>query len=70
MRQYSLLAVLSVSMVVIATAFVKKETEHPDKHLEIVLRNIGHLVLPQELIEEKVGESLSNETEPVPGIIR
>jgi hypothetical protein len=26
-------------------AFVKKGNEHPDKHLEIVLRNIGHQVL-------------------------
>ncbi|MET0463362.1 MAG: helix-turn-helix domain-containing protein [Chitinophagaceae bacterium] len=26
-------------------AFVKKENERPDKHLEIVLRNIGHQVL-------------------------
>jgi hypothetical protein len=45
MKQYSLFAVLSVSMIVFAMAFVKKETEHPDKHLEIVLRNIGHQVL-------------------------
>jgi len=26
-------------------AFVKNSNEYPDKHLEIVLRNIGHLVL-------------------------
>ena len=26
-------------------AFVKESNEHPDKHLEIVLRNIGHQVL-------------------------
>lgn len=26
-------------------AFVKKESEHPGKHLEIVLRNIGHQLL-------------------------
>lgn len=45
MKQYSLFAVLSVSMIVFAVAFVKKETEHPDKHLEIVLRMIGHQVL-------------------------
>ena len=45
MKQYSLFAVLSVSVVVIAMAFVKTENEQPDKHLEIVLRNIGHLVL-------------------------
>jgi hypothetical protein len=45
MKQYSLFAVLSVSMIVFAMAFVKKGKEHPDKHLEIVLRNIGHQVL-------------------------
>jgi hypothetical protein len=45
MKQYSLFALLSVSMIVIALAFVKKETDRPDKHLEIVLRNIGHQVL-------------------------
>src|SRR6201995_5080546 len=45
MKRYSLFALLSVSMIVIAMAFVKKETERPDKHLEIVLRNIGHEVL-------------------------
>jgi len=45
MKQYLLFAVLLVSMIVFAIAFVKKETEHPDKHLEIVLRNIGHQVL-------------------------
>jgi hypothetical protein len=45
MKQYFLFAVLSVSVVVIALAFVKKENEQPDKHLEIVLRNIGHEVL-------------------------
>lgn len=45
MKQYSLFALLSVSVIVVALAFVKKETEHPDKHLEIVLRNIGHQVL-------------------------
>src|ERR1700722_4552502 len=45
MKQYPLFAVLSVSMIVFAIAFVKKETEHPDKHLEIVLRAIGHQVL-------------------------
>ena len=45
MKQYALLAVLSVSIIVVALAFVKKETEHPDKHLEIVLRMIGHQVL-------------------------
>lgn len=45
MKQYSLFAFLSVSMMVIALAFAKKETERPDKHLEIVLRTIGHQVL-------------------------
>jgi hypothetical protein len=45
MKQYSSFALLSVSMIVIALAFVKKETERPDKHLEIVLRNIGHQIL-------------------------
>ncbi|GGB11489.1 hypothetical protein GCM10011511_38870 [Puia dinghuensis] len=32
-------------MVVVAIAFVKKDNERPDKHLEIVLRTIGHQVL-------------------------
>lgn len=45
MKQYYLFAVLSVSMILFAMAFVKKENEHPDKHLEIVLRTIGHQVL-------------------------
>ncbi len=45
MKQYFLFAFLSVSMIVIVMAFVKKETARPDKHLEIVLRNIGHQVL-------------------------
>ncbi|MGV3765816.1 MAG: helix-turn-helix domain-containing protein [Chitinophagaceae bacterium] len=45
MKQYSLFAVLSVSLIVFALAFIKKEKAHPDKHLEIVLRNIGHQVL-------------------------
>src|ERR1700761_1970195 len=45
MKQYSLFALLSVSMMVIALAFVKMDNERPDKHLEIVLRNIGHQVL-------------------------
>jgi len=45
MKQYFLFAVLSVSMIVVATAFVNKGNEHSDKHLEIVLRNIGHQVL-------------------------
>ena len=45
MKRYSLFAILSVSLIALAMAFVKKETEHPDKHLEIVLRMIGHQVL-------------------------
>ena len=45
MKQYSFFVVLSVCMIVLAMAFIKKETERPDKHLEIVLRNIGHEVL-------------------------
>lgn len=45
MKQYSLFAALSVTMIVLVMAFVKKENEHPDKHLEIVLRTIGHQVL-------------------------
>ena len=45
MKQYSLFAVLSVAMIVFATAFVDKGNEHSAKHLEIVLRNIGHQVL-------------------------
>src|ERR1700743_3052578 len=45
MKQYTFLVVLSVVMVVVAMAFVKMENERPDKHLEIVLRNIGHQVL-------------------------
>ena len=45
MKQYSFFAVLSVSMIIVAMAFVKKSNELPDKHLEIVLRNIGHQVL-------------------------
>ena len=44
MKQFSLFAIFSALMVVFAMSFVKKETE-PDKHLEIVLRNIGHQVL-------------------------
>ena len=45
MKQYSFFAVLSVSVIIVAMAFVKNSNEHPDKHLEIVLRNIGHQVL-------------------------
>src|ERR1700744_6319611 len=45
MKQYFFFAVLSVSMIMVAMAFVRMSDEHPDKHLEIVLRNIGHQVL-------------------------
>lgn len=45
MKQYSFFAVLSISVVAIAMSFVKKSNEYPDKHLEIVLRNIGHQIL-------------------------
>ena len=45
MKQFYLFAVLSVSMIVFVMAFVKKGNEYPDKHLEIVLRTIGHQVL-------------------------
>lgn len=45
MRQYLVFAVLSVSIIVFAMAFVNKGNGNPDKHLEIVLRNIGHQVL-------------------------
>lgn len=42
---YFLLAILSVTLAVLTLAFVNAINEHPDKHLEIVLRNIGHQVL-------------------------
>jgi hypothetical protein len=42
---YSLFAILSVTLAVFIMAFVNAKNEHPDKHLEIVLRNIGHQVL-------------------------
>ena len=45
MKRFFFFAVLSVSMIMVAMAFVKKSNENPDKHLEIVLRNIGHEVL-------------------------
>lgn len=45
MKQYFLITALSVFWIVFASAFVRKDDEHPDKHLEIVLRNIGHEVL-------------------------
>lgn len=45
MKKYVLFAAVAVSIIVVAMAFVKKENEQPDKHLEIVLRNIGHQVL-------------------------
>src|SRR5580658_10553396 len=45
MKQYSFFVVLSVSMIIGAMALVEKSNEYPEKHLEIVLRNIGHQVL-------------------------
>lgn len=45
MKQYYLFAVFSIFIIVFVLAFAKKETAYPDKHLEIVLRNIGHQVL-------------------------
>ena len=42
---YFLIAILSVALTVFTMAFVNAINEHPDKHLEIVLRNIGHQVL-------------------------
>jgi len=42
---YFLFAILSVTLAVFTMAFVNAINEHPDKHLEIVLRNIGHQVL-------------------------
>ena len=42
---YFLVAILSVTLTVFTMAFVNAINEHPDKHLEIVLRNIGHQVL-------------------------
>src|SRR6201995_5761255 len=45
MKQYFIFAVLTVSMIIVAMAFVRKSNEYPDKHLEIVLRTIGHEVL-------------------------
>ena len=42
---YFLFAILSVTLAVYTMAFVNAINEHPDKHLEIVLRNIGHQVL-------------------------
>ncbi|MBS1665312.1 MAG: winged helix-turn-helix transcriptional regulator [Bacteroidetes bacterium] len=45
MKQYYLFTLLSLVLITLAMAFVKKENEQPDKHLEIVLRSIGHEVL-------------------------
>jgi len=42
---YFLFAILSVTLAVFTMAFINAKNEHPDKHLEIVLRNIGHQVL-------------------------
>lgn len=45
MKRYTFFLILAVCMGMVALAFMKKEDEGPDKHLEIVLRNIGHQVL-------------------------
>jgi hypothetical protein len=45
MKQYYLFTLFSLVMITLAIAFVKKENDQPDKHLEIVLRSIGHQVL-------------------------
>jgi hypothetical protein len=45
MKHYSFFAVLAVSVIIVAMAFVKNSNARPDKHLEIVLRTIGHEVL-------------------------
>jgi len=45
MKQYYSFTALLVSVILFAMAFVKKGNEPSDKHLEIVLRNIGHEVL-------------------------
>lgn len=45
MKQYSFIAVLSVTLAVSIMAFVNAKNDRPDKHLEIVLRTIGHQVL-------------------------
>src|ERR1700754_2473315 len=42
---YLLFAILSVTLAVFTMAFINARNVHPDKHLEIVLRNIGHQVL-------------------------
>src|ERR1700760_106782 len=42
---YFLFALLSVTLTVVTMAFINAKKAHPDKHLEIVLRNIGHQVL-------------------------
>lgn len=45
MKQYMLPVLLSICVIVLVMAFVQKETGQPGRHLEIVLRNIGHQVL-------------------------
>ncbi|RYY56050.1 MAG: winged helix family transcriptional regulator [Chitinophagaceae bacterium] len=40
-----LLALLATAVIVFAMAFVSRENGKPDKHLEIVMRNIGHQLL-------------------------
>ena len=42
---YPLLVGFSLSAVVFAMAFANVKAEQPDKHLEVVLRNIGHQLL-------------------------
>lgn len=39
------IAAFAACLVIIAMAFANAKNEHPDKHLEILLRNIGHQVL-------------------------
>jgi hypothetical protein len=45
MKRYLFFVVLSVYVAVVAMAFVNKDDERPAKHLEVVLRTIGHEVL-------------------------
>lgn len=42
---YPLAAALALCLVISAMAFVNAKKDQPDKHLEIVLRNIGHQLL-------------------------
>lgn len=43
--QFFLLALISLFLVVLTIAFVNAKEELPNKHLEVVLRNIGHQLL-------------------------